>query len=158
MSLLEVNDLTPFATIQPDKAAAMVADAIALAMMVAPCLTAPLDTLSAEQVAATRAVLRAAVLRWHETGSGAVSSETAGPFSQAVDTRQSRRTMFWPSEIAALQRICKSARAGGAFNVDTAAPSPMLFHATFCSYSGSGWCNCGAIAFDNDWFGNDWYY
>lgn len=148
LALLETDDLTPFATINPTKAEAMIADAIALATMVAPCLDT--DSLTAGQLAAAKAVLRAAVLRWNDTGTGAVSSQTAGPFAMAVDTRQARRTMFWPSEITELQRICKGGSDGGAFSVDTAAPSPMLFHAVFCSYAGSGWCNCGAIAFDSD--------
>lgn len=148
MALLEIDDLTPFAAIESTKAEAMVADAIALATMVAPCLDT--DSLTVGQMAAAKAVLRAAVLRWNDTGTGAITSQTAGPYAMAVDTRQARRTMFWPSEITELQRICKGGSDGGAFSIDTAAPSPMLFHAVFCSYVGSGWCNCGAIAFDTD--------
>lgn len=148
--LLSTDDLTPFATIDTDRADAMVADAIAMACLSAPCL-ADTSGLTAVQLAAAKAILRAAVLRWHEMGaaSGAVSSQTAGPFSMAIDTRMQRRALFWPSEVVELQRICPN--TSGAFSIDTAAPSPMLFHATFCNWSnGEGWCTCGAIAFDSD--------
>ena len=147
MPLLTVSDLTPFATIEEFKADAMVADAIALATMAAPCLDNA--DLTPAQIAAAKAVLRAAVLRWHDSGSGAITQQVVGPFQQFVDTKQARRSMFWPSEITALQRICKGGSDGGAFSIDTAASSPMLFHSVFCSYAGGG-CTCGAIAFDTD--------
>lgn len=150
MALLETDDLIPFATIDDAKAEAMVADAIAMASMTAPCL-ADTTTLSDIQIAASKAILRAAVLRWNESGgSGGLASETAGPFSISLDTRNLRRPLFWPSEITALQKICKGGSDGGAFNIDTAAPSPMLFHSVLCSSSSTGWCNCGALAFDSD--------
>jgi hypothetical protein len=149
MALLEVADLTPFATIEAGKAAAMVADAIAMACLSAPCLVDDLS-LTDVQVAAAKAILRGAVLRWHEAGSasGALSSQTMGPFSMAIDTRMKRRALFWPSEVVELQHICPD--DSGAFSIDTAPPSPMLFHAVFCTYPDSGWCVCGAIAFDSD--------
>lgn len=152
MALLEVVDLTPFATIDEAKAAAMVADAIALAVMAAPCLDN--DDLTPQQIAAAKAILRGAVLRWNDSGSGAVSQQVAGPFQMSVDTKQARRTMFWPSEITELQRICKGGSDGGAFSIDTAA-SPMLFHSVLCGYASDGACTCGALAFDND-YNDDW--
>jgi len=129
MALLEADDLASFATIDPDKAEQMVADAIAQATLAAPCL-ADVDNLTDLQVAQAKAILRSAVWRWEEAGSGAVSQETVGPFGISVDTRQPRRGMFWPSEIAALQKICKTDRDGGAFSVDTAA-TPMHTYATW---------------------------
>lgn len=137
MALLEVSDLTPFATIDPAKAGAMVADAIALATMVAPCLAG--ESLTPLQASAAKAILRGAVLRWNDSGSGAVSQQTAGPFQMSIDTKQARRTMFWPSEITELQRICKGA-TGGAFGIDTA-PQPIMFHSSLCEWGGG--CNCG---------------
>lgn len=135
--LLEIDDLTPFATIDEAKAEAMIADALAMATMAAPCLAIP-DDLTPQQQAAAKALLRGAVLRWNDIGSGAVSSEAAGPFSHSVDTRQVRRSMFWPSEITALQDICKGiTERTGAFSVDTAA-CPQVVHPTFSGWHG-GW-------------------
>lgn len=134
MDLITVADLTPFATIDEDKALAMVADATALALISAPCLSG--DSLTDEQVAAAKAVLRGAVLRWNETGTGAVTSQTAGPFGQVIDTHQPRRTLFWPSEITALQRICQGTDDGSAFSVDTATAKPQVVHPVFGGWHG----------------------
>lgn len=131
--LITVDDLAPFATIDDDKAEAMVSDAVALALISAPCLSG--DDLTDDQAAAAKAVLRSAVLRWNDTGTGAVTSQTAGPYGQTIDTRQPRRTLFWPSEITALQRICQGTDDGSAFSVDTAA-SPQTVHPTFNGWHG----------------------
>ena len=97
----------------------MIEDAEALAVLTAPCLTGTLTTL---QSAAVRAVLRGAILRWNDSGSGALSAQAAGPFSQTLDTRQERRGMFWPSEIGQLQGICGS--TAGIYTVSLAGPDP----------------------------------
>jgi hypothetical protein len=130
MALLEADDLTPFATIDADEAEAMVADAIALATLAAPCLG---DVLTALQESQAKAVLRSAVLRWHESGSGATSQNVAGPFQQTV-TPLARKSLFWPSEIDALRNICKSATSGGAFSVDTAATAMRTHSVLWGSY------------------------
>jgi len=146
MAFLETDDLAPFAAIDDDKAADMIADAEALAGISAPCLRDP-SSLEDWQTAAVKAVLRAAVLRWADSGNGAVSSQSVGPFAQTIDTRQPRRTMFWPSEISALQRICKG--TGGAFSIDTAAAEPMRSHSVFFGNQ-DGVQQVGAVAFDDD--------
>jgi hypothetical protein len=128
MALLEVDDLTPFATIDGDEAAAMVSDAIALATLAAPCLGG--DDLTDLQLAQAKAVLRSAVIRWHASGSGVTTQQTAGPFGQTI-TPQARKSLFWPSEIEALRNICKSDTSGGAFSIDTAAANPMVFHSLY---------------------------
>ena len=111
------DDLTPFAEIDAAKAYAMIDDAMALAARVAPCILS-------EDFAypdAARAVIRGAILRWNEAGTGALQSQTAGPYGVQVDTRQQRRGMFWPSEITDLARLCTDGASGGrAFEVDTA--------------------------------------
>lgn len=109
-------DLTPFATIDAAKAQAMIDDALALAARVAPCILT--DTFAYD--AAAKAILRGAILRWNEAGTGALQSQTAGPFGMQVDTRQQRRGMFWPSEIAELQELCRDGEVTGrAFSIDT---------------------------------------
>lgn len=117
VAILSADDLAPFAVIDEAKAQAMVTDALALAARVAPCITSDEFT----EVAAARAILRGAVLRWHEAGSGAFQSQTAGPFAVTHDTRQARRSMFWPSEIAELQALCGSGQ-GSVYTVSLAGP------------------------------------
>jgi hypothetical protein len=113
---LTPDDLTPFATIDSAKAYAMIDDALAMAARVAPCIT---ETDFAYDAAA-RAILRGAILRWNEAGTGALQAQNAGPFGMQVDTRQQRRGMFWPSEISQLQDLCRDGDTRGqAFTVDT---------------------------------------
>ncbi|BDY32993.1 hypothetical protein [Mycolicibacterium mageritense] len=118
--LLTIGDLEPFADIPEDKALAMISDAVAMATVVAPCVVAE----DFAYAGAARAILRAAVLRWIDQGSGAQPALVAGPFGVTPQT-QPRRNLFWPSEIAALQRLCGSGR-GGAFAVDTWAEGGLL--------------------------------
>jgi hypothetical protein len=117
---LSVDDLTPFAPdIDSGKAEVMIADALALAARVAPCI----ETTDDESVtAAAKAIVRGAVLRWHASGDGAVQHISAGPFQQSIDTRQARRSMFWPSEISDLQSLCDTGARRKAFMVDTLPP------------------------------------
>jgi hypothetical protein len=117
-------DLTPFATIEATKAQAMIDTAMARAARVAPCIRD--ETLNADNSEAAKGVIRDAVLRWHDSGSGAFTqrSEQRGPFGvqESYDNRQPRKVLFWPTEIEELQSICADhngvARAG-AFSVDT---------------------------------------
>lgn len=88
----------------------------AAAARVAPCLADP----TPEQAAEARLILVGAAKRWAEAGSGALSQQSAGPFQQTTDTRQRTGYSLWPSEVAALQRICPSARSR-AFTID---PTP----------------------------------
>lgn len=149
-------DLEPFATIDAAKAAAMIEDAEAMAVLTAPCLpsllvpaegeTAAQAALRTAKLGALKAILRGAILRWDEAGTGAHSStqETVGPFSQTLstDTRQQRRGMFWPSEIEQLQSLC-AVTAAKAFVVDTA-PCDLSAHLPWCSLMfGALYCSCG---------------
>jgi hypothetical protein len=121
-------------------AVVLIEDAEALAVLAAPCL-ADLDQVDPKFNAA-RAILRGVVLRWSDAGSGAVTQQAAGPFSQTI-TPQVRRNSFWPSELRDLQRICK-VNAGKAYSVDTA-PTLVGIHAPWCSlYFGGTTCSCGA--------------
>jgi hypothetical protein len=117
-TFLTVDDLAPFATIEAVKANAMIDDAEAMAVLAAPCITAD----GFAYADAVKAILRGAVLRWNESGNGAVQSQTAGPFGQTLDTRQERRGMFWPSEIVSLQSLCASSQ-GGVYSVDLGGPT-----------------------------------
>lgn len=114
---VDIIDLEPFASIDPAKAAAMIEDAEAMTILTAPCL-ADLAVDDPKRAAA-KAILRGAILRWNEAGSGAVQQQQVGPFGQSIDTRTQRKAMFWPSEITQLQSLC-STGGGRAFEVDTA--------------------------------------
>lgn len=119
MALIEITDLAAFADIEASQATAMIADAVALAVLVAPCLGDE-GGLTDHQKAAAKAILRGAILRWNDTGTGAFQSQAAGPYTVQMDTRQQRRAMFWPSEIEQLQEVCSGGVNGGAFTIDTA--------------------------------------
>lgn len=143
---IEPGDITPFADIEPGRLAAMIEDAEAQAVMVAPCLETPSD-LSPMQQAAVKAVLRAAILRWNDAGSGAITQQTAGPFSVTQDTRQSRRGAFWPSEISDLQRICSQvggADSAKAWNISVGPAGVGAVHVPWCSTAWGASCSCGA--------------
>lgn len=134
-------DLAPFAKIDAAKATAMIEDAEATVLLTAPCLTElePHDA----KLGAVKAILRAAILRWNDAGTGAVQQMSAGPFQQSIQV-QSRRALFWPSEIEQLQSLCKTSGGGKAFAVDTV-PTGGGGHLPWCNLMfGAGYCSCGA--------------
>lgn len=124
---------------------AMVAGANARATRVAPCLATTDPAPTADQLAEAKLVLIGAVKRWAEAGSGALQSQTAGPFGMTVDTRQRGGYNLWPSEIQELQAICSSGPVGRqAFSIDTA-PSLGSAHLPWCNLAfGATYCSCGA--------------
>ena len=147
-------DLAPFATIDAVKAAAMIADAEAMATLVAPCLstlnTAPVDETADQlavrtgKIAAVKAVLRRAILRWVEAGTGGVQQQSTGPFSTTITTQQSR-SLFWPSEVEQLQGVCATGGQGQAFAIDTAPDYTLASHSSYCALVfGALYCSCGA--------------
>lgn len=112
VNLLQPSDLAPFADIDDAKALAMIEDAEATAATVAPCILEDAFLEDATRKAYVKAVIRGAVLRWNEAGSGAYQAQTSGPYGVTMDTRQQRRGMLFPSEIEQLQEACKRYRAG----------------------------------------------
>lgn len=119
---LSPSDLDAFASIDPVKADAMITDALALAAIHAPGIMSP----DFAYPAAAKAILRRVVLRWNEAGTGASVQQTAGPFSQTIDTRKNQRDAFWPNEIEQLQALCQGPESYGAFSLDTA-PTTVTF-------------------------------
>lgn len=95
------------------------------------------------QVTAVRSILRGAILRWNEAGTGIRQSITTGPFGETTDTTQTRKGMFWPSEITSLQGVCSNGDSGKAFSVDTVGCGTV--HAQICALVfGAAYCSCGA--------------
>jgi hypothetical protein len=148
--IITVSDL-PASMQTQELIAVLVAGANARASRVAPCLVeaaeaeVPTDTQLASLDEA-KMVLIGAVKRWADAGSGALASQTAGPFGQTLDTRQRTGYHLWPSEITDLQGICSSiAGTAGrqAFSIDTA--PTYSAHLPWCSLSmGADYCSCGA--------------
>lgn len=130
----------------------MVAGANAKASRVAPCLVTamaaaePTDA-QLDALAEAKLVLIGAIKRWADAGSGALQSQTAGPFGQTLDTRQRTGYNLWPSEITDLQSICNGLSATPsrlAFSVDTGGAYGTV-HAESCALAfGALYCDCGA--------------
>lgn len=139
--IITPDDLTPFAEIDSDKAAAMVADALAMAKLVAPCIAEE----GFAHPDAAKAVIRGAILRWHESGQGGVSQLQALSFGATIDNRQPRRGMFWPSEIEQLQDMCRTSTGGKAWSYDTAGAGGLQHAETCAVVFGAFYCDCGAI-------------
>lgn len=142
MAILAKTDL-PLAVQSNELVDAMVAGANAKAARVAPCLSSEDPAPAPDQVAEAKLILIGAVKRWVEAGSGALQSQTAGPFGVTVDTRQRGGFNLWPSEIEQLQAICKDINAGKAYAIDTA-PSLDSAHLPWCALNfGATYCSCG---------------
>ncbi|AKF14446.1 head-to-tail adaptor [Mycobacterium phage FlagStaff] len=141
--LLVPADLKNFATITDAKAQDMIDDAIGTAFIHAPCILDP--SFSPDKRKAAKAILRGAILRWNEAGTGAAVTQSSQSYSQTLDTRQTRKVMFFPSELDALKRLCRpDDDDGGAYSIDTL-PSETIQHAEICSIYFGGGCSCGAI-------------
>lgn len=148
-TLITAEDVEPFTDIDERKLAGMIAHVTARAISVAPCLATATD----EQVlASAKAILLQAILRWHDTDTGIVTTQTAGVFSQTTTPLKAvaepvvrRSGLLWPSEITDLQSLCK-AGGGGAYSVD-ALPGHDVVHADICSlrFDPTRGCSCGAI-------------
>jgi hypothetical protein len=113
-------DLRPFAPdIDTAKANIMIADALAMAQAFAPCIFEDGFT----NTAAAKAIIRGAILRWNDAGTGANTNDmlVAGPFTKmgTHDNKQVRKVAFWPSEINDLQNLCEGRTNRRAFTVDS---------------------------------------
>lgn len=115
---IEPTDLEPFAVIDEAKAEAMIEDALAMATLYAPCIMS--DDFAYD--AAAKAIIRSAILRWNEAGTGAATSLTALGFGQSFDTRQNRRDMFTNLEVEQLQKLCTQSVKARAYEVDLTPP------------------------------------
>ena len=145
MSIIAVSDL-PTNLQGAEMIDVMVAGANAKAARVAPCLVSTDPAPSDDQTAEARLVLLGAVKRWADAGAGALSAQTAGPFSQTFDTRQRTGFNLWPSEIADLQAICSTEAPAKreAFSFDTAPSAGLSAHLPWCNLAfGATYCSCG---------------
>lgn len=145
MSIIAVSDL-PTSLQDAETIDVMVAGANAKAARVAPCLVSTDPAPSTDQIVEARLVLLGAVKRWADAGAGALSAQTAGPFSQTFDTRQRTGFNLWPSEITDLQAICSTEAPvkREAFSFDTAPSAGLSAHLPWCNLAvGATYCSCG---------------
>lgn len=127
----------------------MIEDALAMASLTAPCILEDEFLEDTKRVGQVRAVLRGAIVRWNESGSGAATNLVSGPFQATLDTRQPRKSLFWPSELSQLRDICDAFNGktkSKVFAIDTSpSPSPSSsLHAEICSVFFGGLCSCGS--------------
>lgn len=105
--------------ISEDIATAMISSVWARTIhKIAPCLK-ELDA-DEEQTEIVKSALRSVVLRWYDTGSGAVRSHTAGEYSETLS--QYSGGLFRPDEISDLQGIC-----GGGSSAPKASTIPTFW-------------------------------
>lgn len=143
VEIIRVDDL-PASLQSAEMVAEMVAGANAKSGRIAPCLASTDPPPTADQLAEAKLILLGAVKRWAEAGSGAFQQQTAGPYSVTTDTRQRSGFNLWPSEIEALQALCRDSTPAGAFAVDTA-PGCGSIHSLVCALNfGALYCSCGA--------------
>lgn len=105
--ILKPEDLEAFADIDQNKAIDMIADVEAMAALAAPCITKPEFREDEVLLAAAKAIIRQAVLRRNEAGTGALTQVGAGSFQMSTDTRSPSRGLLWPSEITQLRELCE---------------------------------------------------
>lgn len=149
---LDIDDLLPFIPEMDElKAELMIEDAIALAGLYAPCIVSGED-LSEARAAAAKSIIRRAIIRLEDAGSGALSSTqvSAGPFQQSdsFDTRSLGMNLFTRVEADQLRKLCDNPAARG-FSVDMTPDGGgvgQTRHSPECSYwFDPQYCSCGAV-------------
>lgn len=139
--------------IPEDQADAMIATTWArIITKVAPCLGGE-DALelTEDQEELVRGIVRDVVLRWYDSGSGAVSSHSAGDYSETLGSYGGGK--FRPDEISDLQDLCSTYRSQSATTIPTGyGNEAWVRHADWCSinfvdpalWTGTPLCDCGA--------------
>ena len=115
---LQPADFTALVEIEAPRLVILIEDAETFATMAAPPLADP-EALTEQQRAQARTILRRAVVRESDAGSGAKTQEMAGPYSYTVDTRNSRSVSFLTDEEEdALRAVVGLVKSHQAFNTD----------------------------------------
>lgn len=115
MLVITVSEVEAFRPgLDPGRAQAMIDGAVARATLIAPCIGA-FEFGGPAEVAA-RSIIVGAIARWADVGNGAITQQTAGPFSQTIDTTQAVRNLFTRQEVAELRALCGGSPA--AYTID----------------------------------------
>lgn len=129
MTFIEPNDLAlALPDEDPARLAEVIEDAVALARVYAPCIDAAAFQANDKRMATLKAILRAAVVYHVESGNGAVTQESAGPFSQTIDTSVRRSsTFFSPAQQEALRALCNNGTValGSVYSLPLGMPDTM---------------------------------
>lgn len=153
---IEFSYLSPFDDeLTEAEATPMIRSAWARAISIAPCLGTGFDELTDVQKEIVCDVLRGAILRWADRGSGAVAQRNAGDYGETL--RGGSTGLFQPDEIRDLQDVCSEhKRRGRATTIPTGDNRGMVTqHADWCAVNfaagalapGVGtpvFCDCGA--------------
>lgn len=133
-----------------DMADAMITSVWARCTKVAPCLKEMewSETESDEEYENTqlvKTIVRAAVLRWSDSGSGIVTQRIAGDYQETL-SGVSGGGLLRPDEIRDLQQLCATSSTQAAVTVPTWPDGPYVTqHAAWCDVSFGGLtCDCGA--------------
>ncbi|QIS08213.1 hypothetical protein [Nocardia arthritidis] len=114
----DIKPLCPNA--DPQAAALIIADALAQAERYADCINTP----GFRYADAAKAIIRQAIVRRLDAGSGGIVQKTAGQYAVTVDTSQQRKALFWPSEINQLQKLCRDNQRKSLHSIDTTPKYP----------------------------------
>jgi hypothetical protein len=141
------DDLKPYRPdIPPDQAQAMIDDAMAYAAFIAPCILDP----RFEYADAAEAIIKQAICDWYDTGTGSVTSQTAGPFGVTIDTRARKNGFFTEKQEEQLKAMCSAGSGtvsggGSAWGYDTIPTTVQQQHAEICCKTfNEPHCSCGA--------------
>lgn len=102
--------------LDPAQAQELVTGALARAAVVAPCIVEDDFT----HAAAAKDIIRDAILRRAEAGTGAYSKKSVGAISVELDTRSALRALFQPGDVSELQALCTRYRG------TSSAPQPSF--------------------------------
>lgn len=148
------SDLTVFdPELEQDVAEAMIASVWARAVKLAPCLKTKewsddeTNDLY-EDTEFVKDILRRVILRWNDSGSGAVTQRQAGEYGETLSGYSGG--LFRPDEVRDLQNLCaETAQTQKASTIltDPTAGTWEIVHADWCSMStlfNGNICECGA--------------
>ena len=128
-SPIDPADLAVFdPDIEEERAEAMIATVWARARTVAPCLASDDVELSPDQFEVVKGIVRDAVLRWSDVGTGVTKSRTAGDYAESYDAGAGRSGLFRPDEIHELQNVCRAVRrpTQRAYSIDLGFRTPGI--------------------------------
>lgn len=145
MSLyLQPADVTPFTDVDTARIDILIEDAEVFATLAAPPLADPAP-LTETQRAQVKTILRRAVIREADAGTGAKTQEVAGPYSYTVDTRKANDVSFLTEEEEdALRGVVGIVKSTQAFNTDVTPAPGYSDHLPWCDLMFGGLvCTCG---------------
>lgn len=135
--------------VEEDIANAMITSVWARAVKVAPCLKVDGTLDDPDDAEVVKAVLRAVIMRWLDTGSGAVTQRAADGYQETL--RDHGGGLFRPEEIKDLQAFCAGTQSQAAQTIRTDYENGYLVqHAAWCSTRFANntdiptLCDCGA--------------